>query len=84
LFHLLFNFTSIIIGLILFPFFVQFVEWISAGATLERKIANGHMVFNIIGVIVFIPLIGTIEKILNKWLPDKLEPVSEIALADQV
>lgn len=77
LFHLIFNFTSIIIGLMLFPFFVQFVEWFSSGASLERKIANGHMFFNLVGVLVFIPLVGIIEKLLNRWLPDKLEVIRD-------
>ncbi len=83
LFHLIFNFTSIVIGLIVFPFFVKFVVWISANAPLERMVANGHMFFNIVGVIVFIPLIGTIEKLLNKWLPDKVQQVQpDLAIAE--
>jgi phosphate:Na+ symporter len=73
LFHLTFNFTSIVIGLILFPLFVKLVYWISGTASLERMVANGHMLFNILGVIVFIPLIPSVEKWLNKVLPDKLE-----------
>ncbi len=77
LFHLIFNFTSIIIGLSLFPFFVRFVEWFSGNANLERMIANGHMFFNIIGVIIFIPLISTVEKLLNRWLPDKVQVVKD-------
>ena len=84
LFHLVFNFTSIIIGLILFPFFVKFTEWISGGAQLERMIANGHMLFNIIGVIVFIPLIGTIEKLLNRWLPDKAQVIKTDDIVTEV
>lgn len=77
LFHLTFNLVSIIIGLLLFPFFVTFVEWISGKAHLERMVANGHMLFNIMGVILFIPLIPTVEKLLNKWLPDKLQVVKD-------
>lgn len=84
LFHLIFNFTSIIIGLMLFPFFLKFVEWFSGNASLERMIANGHMFFNILGVLVFIPLISSIEKLLNKWLPDKLQIVKDDPLVGQV
>jgi phosphate:Na+ symporter len=72
LFHLAFNFFTIILGLMLFPFFVKFVQWVSGNAQLERMVANGHMLFNILGVLAFIPLISTIERLLNKWLPDKL------------
>ena len=76
LFHLIFNFTSIVIGLIVFPFFVKFVVWISANASLERMVANGHMLFNIIGVVLFMPLIPFVEKLLNRWLPDKVQIVN--------
>lgn len=76
LFHLIFNFTSIVIGLIIFPFFVKFVLWISANASLERMVANGHMLFNIIGVVLFMPMIPFVEKLLNRWLPDKLQVVN--------
>lgn len=83
LFHLIFNFTSILIGLLLFPFFVSFVTKLSANAPLERMVANGHMLFNIIGVVVFMPLIPYVEKLLNTWLPDKVV-VSEDKLSAQV
>ncbi len=76
LFHLIFNFTSIVIGLTVFPFFVKFVVWISANASLERMVANGHMLFNIIGVVLFMPLIPFVEKLLNRWLPDKVQIVN--------
>ncbi len=81
LFHLLFNLTSILIGLMLFPLFLKMVQWISAHASLERMVANGHMLFNIIGTIVFIPLIPAVENWLNKVLPDKPEAVKDEQLA---
>lgn len=83
LFHLIFNFTSIVIGLIVFPFFVKFVVWISANSPLERMIANGHMFFNIIGVVLFMPLIPFVEKLLNRWLPDRVQVVKEEKLVVQ-
>jgi phosphate:Na+ symporter len=75
LFHLLFNLVSIFTGLLFFPLFVKLVQWVSGTAHLERMVANGHMLFNIMGVIVFLPLIPFIEKMLNRWLPDKISPV---------
>lgn len=71
LFHLSFNLLSIIIGLLLFYPFVWFVQRISAGATIERTLANAHMLFNILGVLVFVWLIPVFERVLNKLLPDK-------------
>ena len=71
LFHLLFNFTTIVIGLIVFDLFLEFILWISKGQDLDNQIANAHMLFNIAGVVVFLPFVGITEKLLNKWLPDK-------------
>jgi phosphate:Na+ symporter len=71
IFHLFFNLVCIAIGLIFFSLYVQFIEYLSAGASLEQKIANAHMLFNFAGVIFFIPFIGIIERILNRLIPDK-------------
>lgn len=71
LFHVTFNLLSIAVGLILFYPFVELVEIISTGASVERTVANAHMLFNIFGVLVFIWTIPTFEKILNRLLPDK-------------
>jgi phosphate:Na+ symporter len=72
LFHITFNLLSIILGLILFYPFVELVEIISSGASVERTVANAHMVFNIFGVLIFIWTIPFFEKVLNKLLPDKI------------
>ena len=72
LFHLFFNIITISIGLIIFPFFVQLIESISRNAALEQKVANAHMLFNFLGVLLFIPFVGLVEKLLNRLLPDKL------------
>lgn len=72
LFHVTFNLLSIIIGLVLFYPFVKLVKIISYGASVERTVANAHMIFNILGVLVFFWTIPFFEKILNKLLPDKI------------
>jgi phosphate:Na+ symporter len=71
LFHVTFNFLSIVLGLIFFYPFVEFVIIISNNATLERTVANTHMLFNILGVLIFVWTIPIFEKVLNKLLPDK-------------
>jgi phosphate:Na+ symporter len=71
LFHVTFNFLSIVLGLIFFYPFVEFVIIISNNATLERTVANAHMLFNILGVLIFVWTIPIFEKVLNKLLPDK-------------
>ena len=66
LFHLIFNILSIILGLLLFDYFVQLVLTLSAGAPLERKIANAHVLFNCLGVLLFIPFAPLLEKAIDK------------------
>jgi len=72
LFHVSFNLISIILGLILFYPFVDIVKYISTGATIERSVANAHMLFNILGALIFVWTIPIFEKVLNKALPDKI------------
>jgi phosphate:Na+ symporter len=72
LFHVTFNLLSILLGLIFFYPFVRLVSVVSASASIERAVANAHMIFNILGVLIFFWTIPFFEKILNKLLPDKL------------
>ena len=72
LFHLTFNLISIIIGLILFYPFIALVTTISGNAPIERALANAHMLFNTLGVLIFVWFIPIFEKLLNKLLPEKV------------
>ena len=72
-FHLFFNFVSIVIGLILFIPFIGLVEYISGGADLENKIANAHVLFNVLGVVLFVGFVPVVVKLLDKLIPDKRE-----------
>lgn len=78
LFHFFFNLITICIGLLVFPFYVGFIDKISAGAQIEQQIANAHMIFNIGGVLLFLPFVGLIEKLLNKWLPEQNQPNTKV------
>jgi phosphate:Na+ symporter len=73
LFHVTFNLLSIVLGLILFYPFIELVKYLSSGASVERTVANAHMIFNIAGVFIFIWTIPFFETVLNKILPDKIE-----------
>ena len=72
LFHVSFNLISIILDLIFFYPFVDMVKYISTGATIERSVAKAHMLFNILGDLIFVWTIPIFEKVLNKVLPDKI------------
>jgi phosphate:Na+ symporter len=71
LFHLSFNLLSIIIGLIFFYPFLDFVSYLSENAPIERVVANAHVLFNLSGVLIFVWIIPLFERVLNKLLPDK-------------
>lgn len=81
LFHLFFNLISIIIGLILFYPFIEIVTYLSKNASLERTIANAHMLFNVFGVILFVWTIPFFEKLFSKLLPDKVVENKELQLS---
>lgn len=53
LFHLFFNIINITIGLLCFPIFINMISYISGNTSLEQQVANAHMLFNILGVIIF-------------------------------
>lgn len=77
LFHLLFNVFTILLGMIFLPYFTQLVLTISTGATLQQSIANAHMLFNGLGVIIMIPFLSYYERLLNFIVPPTKQMVHE-------
>ena len=71
LFHLLFNISTIFLGLILLPLFTKLVLIISQGSSAQQTIANAHMLFNISGVIIMIPFLHLYERVLNFLIFEK-------------
>lgn len=66
MFHLIFNLISIITGLILFKPFLGLVNYLSGTVSIERAVANSHMLFNIGGVLIFVWFLPYFEKLLNR------------------
>jgi phosphate:Na+ symporter len=79
LFHLIFNLLSIILGLVSFYPFVSVVSWTSTGASAERTLANAHLLFNVLGVLIFVWFVPFFEKWLNRLLPNRAELKAETA-----
>lgn len=73
LFHLIFNLTTIILGLVFFGWFVALVVYISGEAEIKTQIANAHVLFNVLGVLLFVWFVPLFEKSLNKLVPEKAE-----------
>jgi phosphate:Na+ symporter len=62
------------------PWFTSLVEAISSGMSLSRAIANAHMLFNILGVLILFPFTGLMEKAINRIIPDKKTADTAFAL----
>lgn len=71
IFHLLFNFIPIILGLLFFDYFEQFTLWLSPTKNVSTQIANGHVLFSILSVLLFLPFISLVYPFINFMIPNK-------------
>lgn len=72
LFHLLFNLTTIMLGLLMFSPFVAFVQWISGdAAVIDKQVANAHLLFNVLGVLLALPFVNLIRRGFDRLMPDR-------------
>jgi len=80
--HSLFNVCGVFIVMLIFPYYVSFIEWFVPGdanfvatdGTLPNigvHIATGHTLFNLSATILFLPFINVIAKIVTRLTPDK-------------
>lgn len=60
--------------MLLLPFFTKLVLIISQQASAAQTVANAHMLFNGLGVVVMLPFLAVFEKLLNRMVPDKKTP----------
>lgn len=80
-FHLLFNLTSALLGIIFASQLAQVVLAIS-GNDVGRQIANAQIIFNVIGVVAVIGFIPLIVRGLERLIPDKkLQQQEKISVA---
>ena len=70
-FHLVFNIITITLGIIFLAPFTSMVLSISGDATVSQKIANAHMLFNTLGVILLVPFVPLLERLMKKLVPSK-------------
>ncbi len=81
LFHLLFNIITVSIGVAFAHQFTALVQYISGGAALSRQIANAHMLFNTLGVVLFIGFTPFVARVLKWLIPEKgtgKQPVNSV------
>ncbi len=80
-FHLLFNLTSALLGIIFASQLAQVVLAIS-GDDVGRQIANAQIIFNVIGVVAVIGFVPLIVRVLERLIPDKkLQQQEKISVA---
>jgi phosphate:Na+ symporter len=70
-FHLLFNIITITLGVLFLGLFTKLVLTVSGNAGISQKIANAHMLFNTMGVIILAPFTGVMERVMKKMVPDR-------------
>ncbi|MEM6516466.1 MAG: Na/Pi symporter [Bacteroidota bacterium] len=70
IFHLFYSFVTIVIGLLVFDWFRELVLWVSYNQSLDNQIANAHVMFNVVGVLLFLPFVGLSIKLLNYMIPE--------------
>lgn len=68
-FHLTFSLITIILGLIFIEPFTDLVLLISDGYPIQRQVANAHILFNCLGVLICLPFIPFFEKLMYRIVP---------------
>ena len=80
--HAIFNLLGVIILFSIFPFYVNFVDWLVPGEVnfidssgdrpyIAVHIASAHTIFNVTATIVFLPFLKVLANIVTKITPDK-------------
>lgn len=74
-FHLAFNLVTVVAGLALIGPLTAAASWLAPGepgdgGQVARVIANAQVIFNVVGVLVFLPLVPVSARALRRWIPD--------------
>jgi len=68
-FHLFFNTITVALGLLFVAELAGFAQWLTPGGSTARHVANAHVVFNVLGVLLFLPLVGRAAQALYLMIP---------------
>jgi phosphate:Na+ symporter len=68
-FHLFFNVTTVILGLIGIHWLAELSVLLTPAGSVGRHIANAHVAFNVLGVLLFIGLVPLVSKLLYWIVP---------------
>ncbi|WNG17214.1 Na/Pi cotransporter family protein [Cystobacter fuscus] len=70
-FHFLFNLITAVLGILCVSQLMSLAQWVSGGASVGRQIANAQVIFNVLGVLLFIGFVPLIDRALQVLLPDR-------------
>ncbi len=68
-FHLFFNVTTVALGLLFVAELATFAQWLTPGGSTARHVANAHVAFNVLGVLLFLPLVRQAARALYGLIP---------------
>lgn len=71
LFHLLFNVATVAVGVALIEPLASFAQRSAGGAGVARQVANAHVLFNVVGVLVAVGMLPLAARGLERLLPDR-------------
>ena len=73
-FHLGFNVICATVGVLLIDQLAALSMSLPGGDSLPRQIANAHVAFNVLGVLLFLPFTGRFAAMLERLVPDRPTP----------
>ncbi len=68
--HFIFNLVSAVVIAAVLPLFARLISYSSRD--ISRQIANGHTLFNLIGGLLFLPLIDSLASFVEKVIPERI------------
>ncbi|ULC57859.1 Na/Pi symporter [Flaviramulus sp. BrNp1-15] len=71
LFQIIFNLVPIILGLLFFENFIVFIEWIWPNTAVSKLIANTHVIFSVLSILLFLPFVKLFHQLLYFIIPHK-------------
>ncbi len=75
--HVIFNIGTGIIAFIILPFFLKLIEWLEPDSNNDVvRIAIFHTLFNVMGVLIFLPFINIMVMWLERMFPVKSDEVT--------
>lgn len=81
--HFLFNFIGVLYFLLLFPYFLKFVAYVTPSGDIGRQIANAQTLFNLINVVLFLPFISSLAKFSAYLVPERKGDVNGLDFLEE-